>query len=577
MTTGKTAKNNKCRLGATTLVLVVWSFIFAECGHSQPLLDRQQRPFDARPLLPSFEPPATEGEDILPRIQYTPREESNILTGVFVTEYQITGNTVLPDQVLVELVQPYLNRRVSFAEFAALRDDLTRAYIARGYVNSGAVIPPQKGENGVVLVRIVEGGLSGIEYHTDGRLRESYVRRRLLRGIAYPLHVGQLEQRLQQLQQDDRIQHIQAALAPTETRGESLLRLQLIEEKPLRIALQADNFSPPSIGAETLRVNVSHTNISGYGDRLEASFDRSEGLWSARARYQVLLNAGDTSFDVHAAHSESDLIALPTGFESVGIESESSTYGFTLSHPLVNLAHRTFRVSLTGEARRSESFIETDGGSFSIQGEPDKVTVMRVGLDWSHRSRRQVLAARSLITLGIDVLDATVEADDSADSQFAALLLQGQWARRLKLWDAEVFARGDIQLSESRLLGMEQFAVGGHATVRGYRENTLVHDQGWVVSVEGRVPVWRRRAARLEMGLFADAGRGWDKHRELSVNGRTDAPGSTLSSAGITLRYSMNSRLNLQMDWAKRLEGVPKAADDYLQDRGIHVRLSTVF
>jgi len=542
-------------------------------AETEELATHQRHPLDTRPVLPPFKPPTTNNESILPIIPLpTTPDTQGLLAGqrLFVRQFKITGNTVLTDQALVELTQPYLNREVLFDEFSQLRDEITRAYVDKGYINSGAVIPPQTVKDGVIEIKVIEGRLVDIEYKTNGRLRESYVRHRLQQSGDEALNVYQLEQRLQQLQQDDRIQSVQAALVPTGERGKSHLRLTLIEATPIHSTLHLDNYETPSVGAEAIRLNVAHNNLSGYGDRLEAGFDRSEGLWSANGRYQVSPNAGETLFDLHVTHSESEVIEAP--FDRLDINSESSTFGLTMSHAITNTLHRTLRVSVAGAVRRSKSFLLGQPFSFSEGAEKgeSKVTALRFGLDWSQRSGREVFVARSLLSVGIDALDATVHAGNMPDSEFSALLLQGQWARRLQWWNAQVFARGDLQLTNTPLLGLEQFSIGGHATVRGYRESTLVRDQGWVVSVEGRVPLWQRRAARFDVGVFADAGRAWNI-------GRVTSDKDTLASVGLGLRYVLNKHFNIQLDWAKQLENVPDSADDDFQDDGVHFRLSAEY
>ena len=46
-----------------------------------------------------------------------------------------------------------------------------------------------------------------------------------------------------------------------------------------------------------------------------------------------------------------------------------------------------------------------------------------------------------------------------------------------------------MQLTPDPLLPIEQIAIGGIDTVRGYRENQLVVDNGWMTSAELRIPL----------------------------------------------------------------------------------------
>ena len=60
---------------------------------------------------------------------------------------------------------------------------------------------------------------------------------------------------------------------------------------------------------------------------------------------------------------------------------------------------------------------------------------------------------------------------------------------------------------DRQLPTLEQFAVGGVDSVRGYQENQLVRDQGLTASLELRVPVLRKQERDvLEAVPFFDVG-----------------------------------------------------------------------
>lgn len=548
-----------------------------QAGQAQQLPGPQNQPAQQRLVLPPL-PPLIESEEnnaVLPPIVLPPTSSTERLAAgnkIEVRAFRITGSTVLSTNDLDSLTAPYRGRELSFFELTELRESLTRAYIERGFVNSGAVIPAQTINDGVVTIRIIEGRLADIEYQTDGRFQATTIMRRVRRGLIDPLNVNQLERQLQLLQQDDRIQRVHAALVPTDEPGASRLRLQLIERRPVRVVLQFDNYESPAVGAEAGRIQVAHTNVTGYGDRLEAGYDRTRGLQSLMSRYQVPLAMHDMQLDVKARHSKSEVIESP--FDRLDIVSTSTSYGLVLHYPLKNTIMHTSSLSATTEYRRSKSFLLGEPFSFGLGTEEgvSKVAVLRLGYDWSYRDREQACAMRAVVNRGLDTLDSTIHADNTPDSRFTSVLLQAQWARRLPRWDAQVLARGDAQLTNSPLLGLEQFAIGGHATVRGYRESTLVRDQGWVASLEMRVPLLRDNTnlPGVEIGWFVDGGRAWNRQRESGEE-------QSLLSAGLSGRWNVNRSVDLQIDWAKPLRNRPDSISHDLQDEGVHLRLSAAY
>jgi hemolysin activation/secretion protein len=93
------------------------------------------------------------------------------------------------------------------------------------------------------------------------------------------------------------------------------------------------------------------------------------------------------------------------------------------------------------------------------------------------------------LSFGIHALGSTVNPGDLPSSEYFAWLLQSQWVRRFKFLDLQTIARMTLQLANKPLLPLEQIAVGGRYTVRGYPENTLVRDNGFIASLESRIPL----------------------------------------------------------------------------------------
>jgi hemolysin activation/secretion protein len=69
------------------------------------------------------------------------------------------------------------------------------------------------------------------------------------------------------------------------------------------------------------------------------------------------------------------------------------------------------------------------------------------------------------------------------------------------------------QWANEPLLNLEQFALGGNSSVRGYREGELYSDTGWLGQLELRSPVYWRGANRrvgTQLTAFMDYGEGYE-------------------------------------------------------------------
>jgi hemolysin activation/secretion protein len=532
----------------------------------------QPRPGDERPELPEYEEPAPPSLALPPIPQAPPARRDRLAQGptLFVRGYRFEGNTAFSDAQLAELAAPWTGRQVDSADLEALRVAVTRLYVDAGYVNSGALIPDQRPADGMVEIQIVEGRLAEIQIEGNRHFRSGYLRRRLALAAGPPLEVGSVEERLQILQQDPRIRRLDAELGPGPRRGEAELRVRVEEERPYRLWLELSNHESPSVGAERGRLEARHENLTGNGDRLSALYSRSDGYQEIRARYELPITPYDTLLAFWYDRGDADVVEEP--FDELDVESESRSYGIGLHQPVLRSLHTTLTLGLDAELRRSETFLLGHPFSFApgVQDGVSKVTVLRGFQEWIYRDSVQVLALRSQLSLGLDALGATTNPAPLPDGQFLAWLGQLQWARRLPWWGIESLLRFDVQLSTRPLLPLEQFAVGGPRSVRGYRENQLVRDTGADASFELRLPLWRDDTGRpiVQLAPFVDYGRSQYRKRDLAPRSET------LWGVGVGLRFAITRRAQLEVYYGHALRDVPEPADHDLQDVSVYALLS---
>ncbi|PON15699.1 ShlB/FhaC/HecB family hemolysin secretion/activation protein [Candidatus Entotheonella serta] len=530
---------------------------------------------------------------VLPPLPPLSPEEQRRLPGprVFVKRIVVTGSTAFSSDQLDRVTDPYINREVTSEELESLRLALTQLYVQAGYINSGAVLQDQDVRDGTISFHIIEGELTEVVITENKRFRTHYLHNRLTLDVTKPLNIGTLQQRLQRLQQDDRIRRLQAELRPGIQRGESELHVRVEENVPYIVSAAFNNYQAASIGSERGQLTVGHRNLTGNGDILSLTASKSEGSEvQLDANYTLPLNARDATLGLRYRRNDASVIEEP--FESLDIKSLSETFSVTLRAPLYQTLQREFALSITGERLHSETTLSGIGFSFSegTDNGESTITALRFTAEWVDRTPNQVLAIRSRFSFGLDALGATInpKRPDDPDTdrnesaippgRFAAWLGQFQLGRRLNLRQIELLFRFDIQLSTERLLALEQIAVGGRFSVRGYRENQLVRDNGALLSLESRVPLIRNRrwAEYLQVVPFVDVGWGWQ------TRGDTPSP-NHLASVGLGLRWaarwmsrwtlSLPLRSEFEVFWGYQLNDVTTSGDN-LQDHGLHLQLA---
>jgi hemolysin activation/secretion protein len=203
------------------------------------------------------------------------------------------------------------------------------------------------------------------------------------------------------------------------------------------------------------------------------------------------------------------------------------------------------------------------------------VTALRLSQSWLDRNSEHALAMRSTFSFGLEALGATVT-DTPPTGRFFTWLGQAQYVRRI--WnDVEGLVRADLQLADRPLFQIEQFALGGIDTVRGYREYLTVTDDAALISAELHIPVGKLRvpylsrtddAGTVQIVPFYDFGQGWNRDRP------TPFP-ANISGVGAGLRWLIGSGITAEFYYAKALRNVD--VGNSLEDRGIYFRITTNF
>ena len=540
--------------------------------------------------------PALDDPDDVPKFKLPPlrkpsqQPQRGTALKILVKKIELSGNTVFSDEELAQITTPYTNKVLTTVEIQEIRQKLTLYYINKGYINSGAILPDQKISNGIVKMTIIEGELTRIDVSGNTGLNSDYISGRLALGGITPLNLKNLQKHLRFMQQNPLIKQVNAKLNPGSKPGESILSVLVEENSPYSFATYLNNYRSPSIGSFGLGIEAIDRNLTGRGDTVSLALTKSEGLESGSLSYAIPLNSYGTTVKFRYTASKSEVIEEP--FSSIVIESEADTVGVELTHPVVKTADTSVVLGIGLDKRKSQSFLLGQPFSFSLgtdDGE-SRVTVMRISQQYNKRSQNEALSLRSIFSFGLDAFDATVhDAEDITracgatatrntcpDGDFSAWLGQASYVRRFNALERSMnlILRANAQIAGESLLPVEQFSIGGARTVRGYRENQLVRDNGFVASAELRIPVivggddTSKGGYPVQFVPFIDYGRSWN-------DGRTTPDPAILSSAGLGVLWNPDRHWSFEAYAAQNFHEIKDESDEYdLQDIGIHFQVS---
>ncbi|AUB35198.1 Hemolysin activation/secretion protein [Nostoc flagelliforme CCNUN1] len=515
----------------------------------QPIPIPQPRPEPALELPPKTFPSSEEGLDL---------PES-----IIVRKFEFDGNTAFSDEKLTKITAQFTKRSLTFVELLEVEATITKLYTDAGYINCGAVIPAGQTlsqQGSVVKIQIIEGGLEEIAVTGTRRLNSNYIRSRLAIATARPLNQKRLLSALQLLQLDPLIQNISAELSAGSRPELSLLTVKVVEADSFNTEFFIDNGRAPSVGSLRRGVRINEGNLFGFGDGLNLEYINTDGSNAFDLRYNIPVNPRNGTITLRGGLTSTEIVEPP--FDRLDIIGNSNYFELGFRQPLILSPNREFAVGLSVLRQESKSELKGFPGVLvspgaNEQGET-RISALQFFQEYQQRNSQQALAVRSQFNLGLDIFNATVN-NEPPDSRFFSWRGQGQYVRLLAPQTLLVI-RSDLQFSTRALVPLEQFGLGGLRSVRGYRQDILLTDNGFLASAEVQLPVLRVKnvGGVLQVVPFIDFGVGWNSsgNPDQNINSLTN----TLLGLGLGLQWQMGDRLNARLDY-----GIPLTD---IQDRG---------
>ena len=492
---------------------------------------------------------------------------------IVVKNFDVVGSSVFSQAELTKEIKSFQNRPLTLPELFQARSKITKLYTDRGYINSGAYIPPQELNNGTVTIAVLEGELEGINVSGTEHLNANYIQKRIASAAGKPVNVESLLEALQLLRLDPLVANVSAELSAGISPGTSLLDIEVEEADVFNISASLNNGRSPSVGTNQRSIGLNHGNLFGFGDKFNINYTNTQGSDSLDFSYGFPVNAKNGTVRMAYGTNSNDVIEDP--FVPANIESESRYYELSFRQPVILKPNQELAFGLSLSRQESETSIQDRPVELSRGSDENgetNISAIRLFQELVNRDDQKVFAIRSQFSIGLDALNSTINEDGRPDSTFFAWRGQTQWVRRLDE-DFLLLLRGDVQLASTELAALEQFRVGGFDSARGYRQDLSLGDNGLFASAELRIPLFRieKIGGLVQIAPFFDIGTVWN-------NDSFEIPNTTLPSVGVGLNFSAADSFNARLDWGIPLTDVENNSNSSsLQEDGIYFSLDYNF
>ncbi|MFQ5716130.1 MAG: ShlB/FhaC/HecB family hemolysin secretion/activation protein [Nitrospinales bacterium] len=402
----------------------------------------------------------------------------------FVKRIEIEGNTLFDDATLAPLVDVGQGAEMTFGDLAVMVQEISVYYSMKGYFLVRAYIPKQEIKDGVVRLVVNEGRIANIQVRGNKKIKSKHFIDRLApvrREQILSEHT--LKRTLNELN-DLLGVRVRSVLRPGDLPGTSDLILEVTETSPYTFGFNADNFGSRFTGRDRFGVTGSVGNILTLGDQFYFRGVRSnlgQNLGSISYLFPFT-RSGRSTFKVAHTYSEQQLGANLSALNAGG---QTNIFNVELGHALVRTQDTLIRIRGGFESKDFRNF------RLGRLATNDEIRDVYFGIGGNISDR---FLGRSFFDLkvqrGISGTDLASPLPSRAlgDSTITLSRLNLTRFQGTGFMNTYFIFRASGQITSSRVLSPDQFAVGGFGTTRGFPLAERAGDWGLTSSAEYFIP-----------------------------------------------------------------------------------------
>jgi len=461
----------------------------------------------------------------------------------------IKGSTIYGKRKFSRLFRRHLHRRVNLEQVYRIAEQVTNMYRNDGYILSKAVVPPQKIEDGVVQIDVIEGFIDRVTIQGQVRgprkLLNAY-RKGLLR--SRPLKAKDLERYLL-LVDDLPGVSVKSVLTPSKHQPGATHMTLILENKAYSGNVGLDNRGNKFNGPIQFNAGVvGNALLKGY-ERIGLQgvvTANTDELRFFRGFYEQPLSSEGTKLYFSGSFSDSEPGAALKDFE---VKGESKTLMLRLTHPFIRSRAENLMGSMSYTHRNSTTDIlgKTDS--------EDRLRIVELGVSYDFvDSLKGVNLMRFNLSHGFDIFDATETGSEnltrsSGQSDFTKL--SGELLRLQQLAPSWMLLGAfSWQYSLDKLLASEEFGVGGSQFGRAYDASEVTGDSGMAFKLELQKAFQPKKKYLRDVQAYSffDFGTVWNR-----VPISTGSTVQDLNSLGLGVRFNVTDIISGYLEWGKPL------------------------
>jgi hemolysin activation/secretion protein len=425
------------------------------------------------------------------------------------------GNTILSNRAVRRITAQYENRCLRVDEINAMLNDITNAYIEKGYATSRAFMqmPQTRLKDGILDIHIIEGKIGKVEGLTGGE-----------RVTAFPwlsgeiLNIRDIEQGLDQM---NRLGANKASMDVKAAQGQDAVSDIVISNDPqgnTNLAATLDNYGTDSTGEWRMGANWTQDNLLGLNDSFSLFLNHSivpdfGNRLSRSAMLGFSVPFGYWTFSNNFSYSEyKTSFKMPISGDRFFSLGDSITNTFAIDRMLLRGQMYKFAATAGLTYKNNDNRMRVYDLETRNDSSSRSLALVNFDLPLTLYFPKGMLYIKPGVMQGLNIMGSADDANSpyTQKAQYTALKLYAYTG-----WSFQYFSISsalDGQWSNDELFSTESFYLGGQSSIRGFRNDSTMGDNGFSMRNDldmklGDIFATDNRWVRaFTPGIFADFG-----------------------------------------------------------------------
>lgn len=396
--------------------------------------------------------------------------------------FEIAGNTLLSKETLSRAIKSFTGKKRTAQDVEHARDALEQLYHRSGYPTVLVNIPEQTVDDGVVRLEVIESRIRrlrvvGNQYFTMEKIKSDLASMR----PGKVLYLPQVKAELSRLNRNPDLK-ISPILIPGKELGTIDIELKVEDKLPLHGSLEVNNRSSHTTTATRVNALLRYDNLWQKEHSVSVQFqtspeDTSEVMVFSGSYAMPLFYNREHMLIAYALTSDSET-ASGVGFNVIGKGKVAGVrymmplgrYGQYNHNFLAGIDYKDFEEDSQGTVTPITYVPFSFGYAATLT---DKSGIFQFSSDLNFLIR----------DLFINDMDEFQAKRSGSTGNYIYLTLGLERRQKLPL-GCSAFIKVDGQLADQPLISNEQYAAGGVASVRGYKESEIMGDNALHTTVE---------------------------------------------------------------------------------------------